>query len=236
MRPVFVWIALAVLAGCTKPTPSSNTAAAPPVAATQTTPAAREPAMVESPAAQTKAAPARVAAAPEREPVTLPAGSPVEVRTTSTISSKTHAAGTMFTATLERALTSNGRVLAPVGARVEGVVATVNPGGRVKGRASLSLRLNSIGAADGRTIACRTNAWGTQAKATKKKDAMKVGIGAGIGAAIGAIAGGGKGAAIGAGAGGGAGTGVVLATHGDPALVPAESRIRFTLAAPVSFP
>jgi hypothetical protein len=61
-----------------------------------------------------------------------------------------------------------------------------------------------------------------------------VGIGAGVGAAIGAIAGGGKGAAIGAGAGGAAGTGTVLATRGDPAVLPSESLITFKLQAPVT--
>ena len=132
MRPLFAWIALAVLASCTKPTPLSQPAAAPAVPATS---AAGEPAKGD----QTKAAPAAVAAAPQREPMTLPAGTPVEVRTTSTISSKTHAAGTMFTSTLERALVSGGRVLAPAGARVEGVVANVDPGGRVKGRANSCL-------------------------------------------------------------------------------------------------
>lgn len=240
MRPVIVCLALAVLAGCSKSTPSEQSAAAPPA---QTIPAAREPLVVESPGANApgaaaKAAPARVAVVPDtiRDTVTLPAGTPVEVRTTSTISSKTHAAGTMFTASLERALVSGGRVLAPAGSRVEGMVSAVDAGGKVKGRASLSLRLTSITTADGRTVACETRSYGVVARGTKKKDALKVGIGAGVGAAIGALAGGGKGAAIGAGAGGGAGTGVVLATRGDPAVVPSESRIRFALTRPVAFP
>jgi len=186
--------------------------------------------------AETKAAPVRVAAVPVREPVTLPAGTSVEVRTTSTISSQTHAAGTMFTASLLGPLVSGDRVLAPANSRVEGVVASVSQGGKVKGRSNIALRLTSITLADGRTVNLETRSWGVQARATKKKDAMKIGIGAGVGAAIGAIAGGGKGAAIGAGAGGGAGTGVVLATRGEPAVVAAESRIRFALAAPVTFP
>jgi hypothetical protein len=142
----------------------------------------------------------------------------------------------MFSATLDRPLMVGDRVVAPVNSRVEGVVSSVDPGGKVKGKASLALRLTSITTADGRTVNCTTRSYGVVARATKKKDAMKVGIGAGIGAAIGAIAGGGKGAAIGAGAGGGAGTGVVLATRGEPAVVAAESRIRFTLTAPVVFP
>ena len=226
---MFVCFALMVVASCTKSTPSSETAGTP---ATQMTPAAREPAVVEN-----KAAPARLATVPARESVRLPAGTAVDVRTTSTISSKTHAAGTMFTASLERALvTTGGRVLAPAGSRVEGVVSSVDQGGRVKGRASLRLRLVSITTAEGRTVACQTGSYAVLARATKKKDALKVGIGAGVGAAIGAIAGGGKGAAIGSAAGGGAGTGVVLATRGDPAVVPAETQIRFALTAPVVFP
>ena len=127
-------------------------------------------------------------------------------------------------------------MLAPAGSRVEGVVSSVDEGGRVKGRASLALRLVSITTADGRTVACQTGSYAVLARATKKKDALKIGIGAGVGAAIGAIAGGGKGAAIGSATGGGAGTGVVLATRGDPAVVPAETQIRFALTAPVEFP
>ena len=229
MRPVFVCFALIVIASCTKSTPSSEPAG---TSATQMTTAAREPAFVEN-----KAAPARLATVPARESVRLPAGTPVDVRTTSTISSKTHASGTMFTASLDRALiTSGGRVLAPAGSRVEGVVSSVDQGGRVKGRASLALRLTSITLADGRTVACQTGSYSVLARATKKKDALKIGIGAGVGAAIGAIAGGGKGAAIGSATGGGAGTGVVLATRGDAAIVPAETQIRFALTAPVAFP
>ena len=229
MRPVSVCFALMVIASCTKSTPSSQTAGTP---AAQTVPAAREPVVVEN-----KAAPARLATVAPREPVRLPAGTAVDVRTTSTISSKTHAACTLFTASLERALmTAGGRVLAPAGSRVEGVVSSVDPGGRVKGRASLALRLVSITTADGRTVACQTRSYSVVARATKKKDALKVGIGAGLGAAIGAIAGGGKGAAIGSATGGGAGAGVVLATRGDPAVVPAETQIRFALTNPIEFP
>jgi hypothetical protein len=74
------------------------------------------------------------------------------------------------------------------------------------------------------------------ARATKGRDAMKIGIGSGVGAAIGAIAGGGMGAAIGAAAGGGAGTGVVLATRGAPAVIPSESVLHFALRSPITVP
>ena len=88
--------------------------------------------------------------------------------------------------------------------------------------------------ASGRVVGISTNTITREAKNTKGKDALKIGIGSGIGAAIGAIAGGGKGAAIGAGAGAGAGTGVVLATRGDPAVIPSETVLRFALRAPIT--
>ena len=102
-------------------------------------------------------------------------------------------------------------------------------GGRVKGVAALSIRVTQIETSDGQTIDVNTSAYGVQAKSTKKKDAVKVGIASGIGAAIGAIAGGGSGAAKGAGIGAGAGGGAVLATHGDPAVISSESVVTVTL-------
>ena len=94
----------------------------------------------------------------------------------------------------------------------------------------MSVALRSIQLADGRTVAIATSSYAKESRTTKEKDAVKIGIGAGIGAAIGAIAGGGKGAAIGAGVGGGAGTATVLATRGDPVVIPSESLLSFKLS------
>jgi hypothetical protein len=113
---------------------------------------------------------------------------------------------------------------------VTGVVVNSDPGGRVKGVASLSLQIQAIRSADGQTMRVHTNSFVQQAKGTKKRDAIRTGIAVGAGAAIGAIAGGGKGAAIGAGVGGGAGVATNLATRGAPAELPAESALEFTLA------
>jgi hypothetical protein len=67
------------------------------------------------------------------------------------------------------------------------------------------------------------------ANATKGKDVTKIAIVSGIGTVVGALAGGGKGAAIGAATGAAAGTGVVLATRGDPAVIPNESLMQFAI-------
>lgn len=197
-----------------------------------------EPAVATSgPAPESaKAAPAAAAApAPKPRTFTAPAGHALRMRTTAAISTRTARPGDSFSGVLSEPLTASGVVIAPRGAAVAGVVAAADPGGKVKGVASLAVRLTRIELADGRSVDVVTTLLTRRAPATKKKDALKVGIGSGIGAAIGAIAGGGKGAAIGAGSGAGAGTGAVLLTRGDPAVIPSESLLTFTLRKPVSF-
>jgi hypothetical protein len=146
-----------------------------------------------------------------------------------TLSTKTSAAGEAFTAELAKPIVVDGKTIAPRGAVVTGVVASSDDGGRVKGRAHIALRLTSIRLPDGAPVQIATNAPSFEAKGTKKRDGVAIGVVSGIGAAIGAIAGGGKGAAIGAGAGAGAGTAGVLATKGAPAVIPAETVVTFRL-------
>lgn len=165
---------------------------------------------------------------------TLPAGYQVKVRTTSEISTKSAATGSQWEGTLEDDIEVDGYIVAPKGSTVEGTVSNADPGGRVKGVATIDIRLARVLTPEGRAISIRTNAQHAEAKKTVGKDALKTGIGAGIGAAIGAIAGGGKGAAIGAGAGAAGGIGVAMATRGDAASFPAESVLTFALSAPVT--
>jgi hypothetical protein len=166
-------------------------------------------------------------------PVIIGAGTPIKVRTQTEISTKSAKTGDTFSANLSEAIVVDGKVIAPRGSRVSGTVVESDPGGRVKGVATISVRLTEMRVGD-RNVAVQTRAIAREAHATKRKDAVKVGIGAGIGAAIGALAGGGEGAAIGAASGGAAGTGVVLATHGDPAVIASESLLTFKLSAPVT--
>jgi hypothetical protein len=164
--------------------------------------------------------------------VTIPAGTVVTVRTTNAVSTKSAANGSLFEASLEKDLTVDGKVLAPKGADVVGVVVNSDPGGRVKGVASLTVAIRSITGAKGTPIKIQTGTHVTTAKSTVKKDALKTGIMSGVGAAVGAIAGGGRGAAIGAGVGAGAGVGTTMATRGEAAQIPAETVLQFKLTAP----
>ena len=134
---------------------------------------------------------------------------------------------------LEHDLKSGETVLAKAGARVNGFVVDSDPGGRVKGVASLSVGVRSIFGVKGNAIAVTTDSFTAEAQSTKKKDAVRTGVATGVGALIGGIAGGGKGAAIGAGVGAGAGVGTAVATRGDAAVIPAETLIDFKLVAPV---
>lgn len=176
------------------------------------------------------------ASSPSAPPVmttTLEAGTPLRVRTTNALSTASVKTGEVFAATLEEPIVDGTWVIATKGSSVRGIIANADPGGKVKGVASLSLRLTQIQTADGQNVDVSTNTYGVQAKSSQKKDAKKIGIASGVGAAIGAIVGGGKGAAIGAGAGAGAGTAAVVTTRGEAAVIGSESVLTFELAEPV---
>ncbi|MBI3696094.1 MAG: hypothetical protein HY238_14785 [Acidobacteria bacterium] len=218
MRIALYWIACGILTlvGCgSKEGGPGQEAAAP------NQPAAHQPGGTGS-------------AKPHAAADTLPAGTPLRVRTSIALSTNTHEAGQTFTAHLEEPLVHGGKVVAPKGAEVEGKIIEAGKGGRVKGRAALAVQLIQLRTAGGHAVHIATNTISHEAASTKGKDAAKIGIGSGVGAAIGAIAGGGKGAAIGAAAGAGAGTGVVLATRGDAAVIPAETVLQFELHSPVT--
>lgn len=174
---------------------------------------------------------AQAPAAPAPKPVTVPAGTPIVIRTTTALSTKDAKNGDPFHATLAEPLVIDGVTIAPKGADVEGVIVESDPGGRVKGVAQIAVTLRRIRTAAGE-VEIQTGAYAAEAKSSVKKDVTRGAIMTGVGAAIGAIAGGGKGAAVGAGVGAGAGTATAIATRGEPATIPAETVLTFQLKAP----
>ena len=164
----------------------------------------------------------------------MPAGTAIGAYTTTAVSTETHKAGDRFSATLAKAIVDGDWVIAKEGAPIEGTVVDSDPGGKVKGVASMTLKLRTLKLADGRSIDLSTAVISQEAASSKKKDVRRAGIATGVGAAVGAIAGGGKGAAIGAGVGAGAGTAAALATRGEAATVPGETLLSFTLEKPIS--
>jgi hypothetical protein len=80
----------------------------------------------------------------------------------------------------------------------------------------------------------QTRLIGRTAVATKRSDALKIGVPAAGGAAAGGILGGKKGAAIGTAVGGGAGTAVVLSTRGKEVRLTRGATVLVRLAHPLT--
>jgi hypothetical protein len=138
--------------------------------------------------------------------------------------------GDVFAAVLEEPIVVNNWTVAAAGAKVDGRIVEADKGGRVAGKANLTIELTGLTLGDGRKIEIVTSPVGYEAATNRGKDAAKVGVAAGAGAAIGAIAGGGTGAAVGALIGGGAGA----ALRGEAAEIPAETVVGFELRSPIT--
>lgn len=198
--------------------------------AAQGAPAPDVPAAPSSLMPQTAAV---VAPAPTFREVVVPAGTTLRLRLRTVLASDANAVEDPVRATIELPVKIDGATVIPSEADVTGAVTAVQRSGKVNGRASLAFRFDRLSAWD-EAYDVHTEAVSRQARATKRKDATKIGIGAGAGALVGAIAGGGKGAAIGTAVGGGAGTGVVLATRGEEVRLPVGTVVMTKLAAPLT--
>jgi hypothetical protein len=219
-----------------EPAPAPVAAPAPAApAAAPAKPAAAKPAPTKSEPAKVNQA-AAPAAVPAVKPVVLDAGTAIKVRTTNTLSTKLQKSGDSFEVSLAEPIVVGGKEVVAKNAMLMGRIVDSDPGGRVKGVATMSIELNHLHTADGQMIEISTNNVSVEAATSAKKDAVKVGAATAIGAVIGAVAGGKKGAGIGAATGAGAGTAVVLGTRGDAAEIPAETVLDFSLRSPVTLP
>lgn len=198
----------------------------------------REP-QAQAPAPVVQAPPASTqqsdAPPPPPEPIeiSVPAGTVISVRTVDPVDSATNQTGDEFAATVDSPISQDGQIVIPQYAKARLRLVAQRNAGRIKGQSEVQLQLVSI-ALDGKTYPVETGVYQKMAAGSRgKQTAERVGIGAAVGGLIGAIAGGGKGAAIGAGVGAGAGTGVQMATKGQAVKIPPETKIDFTLSAPL---
>jgi hypothetical protein len=172
---------------------------------------------------------------PEFVEVTIPAGTALSATLATAVASDTSKVEDSVRATLKTPVSAEGRQALPAGTTLIGHVTSAEESARVKGRASIAFRFNTIDLpGDGGRQPITTEPISRLAPATKKKDATKIGVGAGAGAVIGGIVGGGSGAAKGAAIGGAAGTGAVLATRGEEVRLASGTALSVKLTAPLT--
>jgi hypothetical protein len=147
---------------------------------TQVAAAASEPAVSPapvSPAPASAPSPAPIEPPPPPQPrtVTIQPGALLSARLGETLSTEKAQTGDTFTATLDKPLVVEGMVIAERGARAEGRVEEAVQAGRLRGLASLSIRLVRLQTADGQSIDIQTDAFHKEGESTKRQDAAKVG-------------------------------------------------------------
>ena len=160
--------------------------------------------------------------------VTIPAGTQITVRTIDPIDGKTATAGARYKASIDDPVAIGSKVVIPDNAACTLEVVSIEKG------EGMALRIRSINVG-GKSYSTSTQYAEIDATGTSKgKKAARRGIGLGaVGAGIGAIAGGGSGAAIGAVVGGGVGAVSGAAAKGKQINVATETRLIFSLAAPL---
>jgi len=174
------------------------------------------------------------AAPPAMASGTLPAGTNIVVRMIDGVDSDTNRVGQTFHASLDQPVTIDGNTVIPRGADAVVKLVDQKDSGKVTGRDSLTLSLQSV-TINGRMVDLNTQSVSQESGSQGAKTAKVAGGTAAVGAIIGAIAGGGKGAAIGAGAGAAAGAGSQVILGGQHVRIPSETRLTFVLDNPTKF-
>jgi hypothetical protein len=219
-----------LVAACGRPEAATpgNALAAP--AAAPAADGGRAPVATEAP----RPAEPTPAAEASRE-ITIPAGTMLNVTLDTAIGSDTSRVEEAVAAHLTRAIHVQGQTVLSEGSRLTGVVTDATRSAKVKGRAHVAVRFDSLTPrGEDHRYAIRTASVGRTAQGTKQKDAMEIGAPAAGGAIIGALLGGKKGALVGTAVGGGAGTAVVLSTRGKEVHLAKGSALALKLAAPVT--
>ncbi len=181
----------------------------------------------------------------------VPAETNIPLALRNTVSSRTAHVGQAIYCETIYPITVGNRIVIPVGTYVKGAVTQVVRPGRIKGRAQLGLRFESITLPNGTTRPLRATLSAfagngeqgfhrdeskIEGASSRGQDAREITTSAAQGAIIGAIASrSGKGAGIGAASGGVGGLILVLATRGKEIVLPPGTNLELQLSAPLSF-
>ena len=231
MRPLIIGVLV-----CSVAAGACNRAEAPAVAQTAQPSAANADSsgvpVATAGKADLAADPVRKAAFRE---VTIPAGTQLPIILDTPVGSDTSRVEQAVHAHLTRPIVVQGQTVVAEGSGISGVVTDATRSGKVKGRAHLAVRFNTLTPrGDDERYSIQTSAVGRTAQGTKKRDAMEIGIPAAGGAVVGGLLGGKRGAVIGGAAGGGAGTAVVLNQRGKEVRLGKGAALTLRLTAPVT--
>jgi type IV secretion system protein VirB10 len=180
-----------------------------------------------------------------KDTLTIPAGSTLHVRLTTTLSTRTNQNGDPWTGQVLEPIIANSEEAVPAGSTVEGRVTFVKEPGKVKGvgemrlvaetittlegtQWSIAAGLEDAQGADGAKVSGEEGT--IKGPSSKKGDAIGVGVGAGVGAAAGGIAMGGKGALYGAGIGAAATLIRGLFKRGKDIILPQGTELTFVIS------
>jgi hypothetical protein len=171
-----------------------------------------------------------IASAPAAGPNEVPVGTEIDVRIQTALSSGTAQPEDRFEATTVLNLDNAERILIPAGSVLRGVVRSVESAGRLDRTGRLTLGFDQI-TIRGRNYPMRATV--TQAIESEgiRGEAGRIGTGAGIGGILGGILGGFKGVLTGILVGAG---GVIAATEGKEATLPAGTVLRVRLDTPLT--
>jgi len=181
----------------------------------------------------------------------IPPGAHVLLRMENSLSSRTAKEGDFVYLRTAVPIASSGEIAVPAGSYVQGVVTESKQSGRVKGRAQLAIRLETLTLASGKVYKFSPHVSSVDSGETgqkvvgsenaiepapgKGKDAERIAILAGSGAGIGGIADRSwKGAGIGAGVGSAVGLATVLLTRGKEVELRQGSTLDVVFDRPVS--
>lgn len=187
--------------------------------------------------------------------VVLPASTTIPLELKNTVNSRTAFVGETIYCQTIYPVTVGDRIVVPVGSYVKGSVTQVVRPGRIKGKAQLGIRFDSLTLPNGTTRSLRATLSGfggtgnegfdrseskIKGQSTKGQDAGRVAqttvAGAEIGTITGAVSGNlGKGLAIGGAAGAAGGLIAVLVGRGKEIVLPSGTNLELQLTVPLSF-
>jgi hypothetical protein len=171
---------------------------------------------------------------PAFEEITVKTDSVIGLALDKAVSSDVAKVEDRVTARVTRDVTVDGRVAIPSSARLEGVVALIQRGGKFKDQARIGVRFTTLYLPDNTKLSIQTDTLFRDGDPPANEATSRVGASAVIGAILGAVVGGKKGAAVGAAAGAGGGAAAVAAGHSNAATIPSGVPMTVRLAAPVT--